>query len=68
MIVPAAVLVAVIAVNDWFGPEPRDSVRLSPLLLMLGAIGLVASVRRAAQWRGRASSRAHAQAGSQAGR
>ncbi|MGA2469105.1 MAG: hypothetical protein ABSG64_00255 [Solirubrobacteraceae bacterium] len=45
VIVPTAVFVVVIAVNDWFGPEPRDSVRLSPLLFALGAVGLVAGLR-----------------------
>jgi hypothetical protein len=46
VVVPSAALVVVIAVNDWFGPEPRDTLRLSPLLFALGAGGLAATTKR----------------------
>ena len=35
VVVPAIVLLVVIFFNDWFGPEPRDTLRLAPLLLSL---------------------------------
>ena len=48
VIVPTAALVVIIFFNDWFGPEPRDTLRLAPLLFVLGACGLLAAVRRLA--------------------
>jgi hypothetical protein len=42
------VLLAVIFFNDWFGPEPRDTLRLAPLLFVLGSIGLTAAAARLA--------------------
>jgi hypothetical protein len=46
VIVPTATLLAVAFVNDWFGPVPRDTLRMWPLLFTLGAIGLVTAGRR----------------------
>jgi hypothetical protein len=48
------VLVAVIFFNAWFGPEPRDTLRLAPLLFVLGSVGLtVAGARLASGLRAR---------------
>jgi 4-amino-4-deoxy-L-arabinose transferase-like glycosyltransferase len=47
VVVATAVLVVVVWFNDWFGPEPRDTLRLAPLLFALGASGLVGAARRA---------------------
>jgi 4-amino-4-deoxy-L-arabinose transferase-like glycosyltransferase len=49
VVVPAAVLVVIIFFNDWFGPEPRDTLRLAPLLFVLGAVGLAGVVCRLAE-------------------
>lgn len=51
VLVPITVLVVVILFNDWFGPEPRDTLRLAPLLFALGASGLVAAGQRVARTR-----------------
>ena len=48
VVVPVIVLLAVIFFNDWFGPEPRDTLRLAPLLFVLGSIGLTAAAARLA--------------------
>ncbi len=48
VVVPAIVLLVVIFFNDWFGPEPRDTLRLAPLLFVLGAVGLAAAGARLA--------------------
>jgi hypothetical protein len=48
VVVPATVLLAIIFFNDWFGPEPRDTLRLAPLLFVLGAVGLAATGARLA--------------------
>jgi hypothetical protein len=48
VLVPAIVLLAVIFFNDWFGPEPRDTLRLAPLLFGLGSVGLAAAGARLA--------------------
>jgi hypothetical protein len=48
VLVPMIVLLAVIFFNDWFGPEPRDTLRLAPLLFALGAVGLAATGARLA--------------------
>ncbi|HEX2702683.1 MAG TPA: hypothetical protein VHM72_04550, partial [Solirubrobacteraceae bacterium] len=43
VVVPGIVLVVIVLFNDWFGPEPRDTLRLAPLLFTLGAVGLGAT-------------------------
>ena len=54
VVVPVIVLVAVIFFNAWFGPEPRDTLRLAPLLFVLGSVGLtVAGARLASGLRAR---------------
>jgi hypothetical protein len=47
VVVPAVVLLVIVYFNDWFGPEPRDTLRLAPLLFALGAVGLTAAAKRA---------------------
>jgi hypothetical protein len=49
VVVPAVVLAVIVYFNDWFGPEPRDTLRLAPLLFALGAIGLTTAGLRAAR-------------------
>jgi len=54
VVMPVVVLVAVIFFNAWFGPEPRDTLRLAPLLFVLGSVGLtVAGARLASGLRAR---------------
>jgi 4-amino-4-deoxy-L-arabinose transferase-like glycosyltransferase len=48
IIAPTAALAVVIFVNDWFGPVPRDTLRMWPLVFLLGAVGLVTAARTAA--------------------
>jgi len=69
VVVAVAVLLVVVFFNDWFGPQPRDRLRLTPLLFVLGATGLAAFpdrfVRRAGDTAGgqpEASAQAPAQA------
>jgi 4-amino-4-deoxy-L-arabinose transferase-like glycosyltransferase len=51
VVVPAMVLLVVVYFNDWFGPAPRDTLRLEPLLFTLGAVGLTAAGSRLARER-----------------
>jgi len=46
VVVGIVVLLVVIFFNDWFGPEPRDTLRLAPLLFTLGAVGLTVAANR----------------------
>ncbi len=48
VIVPALALLAIVFFNDWFGPAPRDTLRLVPLLFVLGASGLTIAAKRIA--------------------
>lgn len=49
VVVPAVVLLAIVYFNDWFGPAPRDTLRLAPLLFALGAAGSTTACRRVAR-------------------
>jgi 4-amino-4-deoxy-L-arabinose transferase-like glycosyltransferase len=46
VMVGIAVLAIVVFFNDWFGPQPRDSLRLTPLLFVLGAAGIAGAAAR----------------------
>lgn len=46
VVVSIVVLLIVIFFNDWFGPQPRDSLRLTPLLLVIGAAGVAGATAR----------------------
>jgi 4-amino-4-deoxy-L-arabinose transferase-like glycosyltransferase len=46
VVVGTAVLLLVFFFNDWFGPQPRDSLRLTPLLFTLGAAGVAGTATR----------------------
>ena len=48
VLVPILVLLAIVFFNDWFGPAPRDTLRLAPLLFVIGAGGLTAALTRVA--------------------
>ena len=50
-VVGIAVLVIVMFFNDWFGPQPRDSLRLTPLLFAIGAAGLAGTAAKIASHR-----------------
>jgi hypothetical protein len=51
--VPVAIITFLVIVffNLWFGPDARDSLRLTPALFTLGAIGLVTAAQRLAAHR-----------------
>lgn len=46
IIVATAVLLIVVFFNDWFGPQPRDTLRMTPLLFVVGAAGLAGLAQR----------------------
>jgi len=50
VVVAIVVLLVVAFFNDWFGPQPRDALRMMPLLFALGAAGLTAAILRLRAW------------------